>query len=94
MVVAGGCYGESGPSGQGRKFLNDVWTSADGSHWEQITSNASWSPRSGARLVVFGGKLILVAGEVGFTPDTQAWLPLLHRGGEEDIGSQARHRRS
>jgi len=71
MIVAGGCYGESGPSGQGRKFLNDVWASADGSQWELITANASWSARSGARLVVFGGKLFLVAGEVGFTPDTQ-----------------------
>ena len=75
MIVAGGCYGESGPSGQGRKFLNDVWASTDGSQWEQITANASWSARSGARLVVFGGKLFLVAGEVGFTPDTQASRP-------------------
>lgn len=69
MVVAGGCYG--GSIGSSRKFLNDVWASEDGIKWEQYTNNATWSARSGARLVTFDGKLLLLAGEVGFTPDTQ-----------------------
>jgi len=69
MFVAGGCYGSS--IGSGRKFLNDVWSSADGVSWRQETSNASWSPRSGARLVVHGEKILVIAGEIGFTPDTQ-----------------------
>ena len=69
MIIAGGCYGSS--IGKGRKFLNDVWASSDGIKWDQLTANAEWSARSGARLVEFGGKLFLLAGEVGFTPDTQ-----------------------
>ena len=69
MIVAGGCYG--GSIGKQRKFLNDVWASADGSTWEQLTPSAAWSPRSGARLVEFRGKLFILAGEIGFTPDTQ-----------------------
>jgi len=69
MIIAGGCYHSS--IGSGRYFLNDVWSSADGTTWEQLTANASWAPRSGARLVVHDGKLLLLAGERGFTPDTQ-----------------------
>jgi N-acetylneuraminic acid mutarotase len=69
MIVAGGCHGSS--IGDGRLFYNDVWSSPDGETWTELTSNASWSARSGARLVVFQQKLILLAGEVGFTPDTQ-----------------------
>lgn len=69
MIIAGGCYGSS--IGDGRKFLNDIWASDDGVSWDNVVANASWSARSGARLAVFGGKLLLIAGEVGFTPDTQ-----------------------
>lgn len=69
MIIAGGCYHSS--IGKSRLFLNDVWASGDGKNWEQLTPNASWSARSGARLVVYNGQMLLVAGEVGFTPDTQ-----------------------
>lgn len=69
MIVAGGCFGSS--IGSGRKFLNDVWASSDGVQWTQLTPNASWTARSGARLVVLQNKLLLLAGEVGFTPETQ-----------------------
>lgn len=69
MYVAGGCYHSS--IGKGRYFLNDVWSSADGQSWQLETQNASWSARSGARLIVHNGVLLLVGGEVGFTPDTQ-----------------------
>lgn len=69
MIVAGGCHGSS--IGDGRLFYNDVWSSPDGKNWTQLAANASWLARSGARLVVFQQKLLLVAGEIGFTPDTQ-----------------------
>lgn len=69
MFVAGGCYHSS--IGSGRYFLNDVWSSDDGVKWELLTSNASWAPRSGARLAVHNDTLMLIAGERGFTPDTQ-----------------------
>jgi N-acetylneuraminic acid mutarotase len=69
MLIAGGCYG--GSIGKERKFLNDVWSSKNGKDWEQLTPNAQWSPRSGTRLVEFNDKLYVLAGEIGFTPDTQ-----------------------
>jgi len=69
MFVAGGCYHSS--IGKERFFLNDVWSSSDGIKWDLMTSNASWIARSGPRLVVHNDKLLLLAGERGFTPDTQ-----------------------
>lgn len=69
MLVAGGCYHSS--IGKGRYFLNDVWSSSDGVKWTQLTPNAEWSKRSGARLVVHSGRLLLIGGEVGFTPEAQ-----------------------
>lgn len=68
MVVAGGCFKNS----KGRRdFYNDVWSSADGVTWTELTPSASWSGRSGPRLVVLNEMLFLVAGERGFTDDTQ-----------------------
>jgi len=69
MIIAGGCYGSS--IGSGRKFLNDVWASTDGISWEQLAADTPWAGRSGPRLLVFNDKLMLIAGERGFTPDTQ-----------------------
>jgi hypothetical protein len=43
-------------------YFNDVWRSADGVSWEQVTASAGWSPRPGHQcgviqdtLVCFGG---------------------------------------
>ncbi|MFM7270206.1 MAG: hypothetical protein ACKO2C_01050 [Actinomycetes bacterium] len=42
-------------------YFNDVWRSADGAEWEQVTEAAGWSPRPGHQCVVteeficFGG---------------------------------------
>lgn len=54
-----------------RAFRNDVWSTADGQNWTQLTSSAEWQGRSGPRLVSFNGKLLLIAGERGFTPAQQ-----------------------
>jgi len=69
LVIAGGCY----PEGllRTRSFLSDVWSSTDGVQWKLLTDTPGWSARSGPRLVSFKGDLLIVAGEVGFTPDTQ-----------------------
>ena len=64
MIVAGGCY--KGSNGK-RSFRGDVWATRDGTAWELRTPAAAWSARSGPRLVEFQGKLLLVAGERGFT---------------------------
>jgi hypothetical protein len=49
-----------------REYYNDVWKSADGREWTQLTASAPWSPRAGAVLVTRGDHLYLLGGEVGF----------------------------
>jgi hypothetical protein len=44
-------------------MLNDVWSSEDGLNWTQVTAAAPWSPREGARLVVLGDAMYLVAAD-------------------------------
>lgn len=71
IIVGGGCHPGPGLPPNNRAFYNDVWSSPDGANWTQLTANASWSARSGPRIVSFKDKLLLVAGERGFTPDVQ-----------------------
>lgn len=46
----------------GHSASNEVWSSADGVSWEQVTPSAEWSPRIAAGLVVFKNKLWLLGG--------------------------------
>lgn len=41
---------------------NDVWSSADGAHWEQVTEHAPWSPRAYLAPVVLNGKIYVFGG--------------------------------
>jgi hypothetical protein len=41
---------------------NDVWASADGRKWEQVTANAGWSKRAHAQTVVFDSKIWVMGG--------------------------------
>jgi hypothetical protein len=50
---------------QTNKFLNEIWSSADGKTWERAVANAEWSPRKGHTLVAFKDKLWLFGGAVG-----------------------------
>ena len=50
-----------------RQLFNDVWKSADGVNWTQLTAAAPWAPRAGASVVVKDGYLYLLGGEYGFT---------------------------
>lgn len=56
LWVAGGYS----PSGGG--FKNDVWSSTDGTNWTQVTSAAPWSSRDFPGGIVFGNKMLLLAG--------------------------------
>ena len=49
-----------------RIYYNDVWKSADGKHWEQLTDSAAWSQRAGGIAVVKDDYLYMIGGEVGF----------------------------
>lgn len=45
------------------KFVNDVWSSDDGIHWNKILDQAPWETRGSPRFVVFKDKLWLVGGQ-------------------------------
>ncbi len=47
---------------KGHSASNQVWWSTDGANWEQATSNAGWTPRIAAAIVVFKGKMWLMGG--------------------------------
>ncbi len=49
-----------------RKLFNDVWKSADGVNWEQVSASAPWAARAGAAVVVKDGYLYVLGGEYGF----------------------------
>ncbi len=51
------------------QFFNDVWRSADGVDWEEMTDAAPWEPRAGATTVVQNDRLLLLGGEAGFVCD-------------------------
>ncbi|HET6416376.1 MAG TPA: hypothetical protein VFG22_08765 [Polyangiales bacterium] len=61
-----------GPSGPARIYYNDVWKSADGAQWQEVTANAPWEPRAGAVVVVKDDYMYLLGGEAGFLCDTNA----------------------
>jgi hypothetical protein len=60
-----------GPGGPSRIYFNDVWKSADGIDWEQMTDDAPWDPRAGAVVVVKDGYMFLLGGEDGFLCEPQ-----------------------
>lgn len=72
MVIAGGCYNKNGNPAR-RSFYGDVWFSSDkGKTWSLKTKSAEWIARSGPRLIEdSSGNLVIIAGEIGFTPETQ-----------------------
>ena len=55
-----------GPDGPARVYYNDVWKSADGATWEEVTADAPWEPRAGAVVVVKDDFMFLLGGERGF----------------------------
>lgn len=46
----------------GHSASNQVWSSIDGSQWDQVTASAGWSPRLASGLVEFQGRLWLLGG--------------------------------
>lgn len=47
---------------ESRTYLNDIWKSADGCEWTQVTAAAPWRERTDAAAAVFGGKLWILGG--------------------------------
>jgi hypothetical protein len=46
----------------GHSASNEVWSSADGVSWEQVTQHAGWTPRLAAGAVVFKGRMWILGG--------------------------------
>lgn len=66
-IVAGGESVDSSGA------FNDVWRSSDGVHWEEVTSNAPFTARSGHQLVVYRDQLFLIGGEIGSSDLNDVW---------------------
>jgi hypothetical protein len=66
--------------------LNDVWCSADGERWEQVTAAAPWHPRIWFSAVVYRERLWVLGGwsnnpsrnwgDVWYSRDGKRWDPL------------------
>jgi len=59
MWIMGGWHNGRLP---GHSASHQVWSSADGVKWEQVTANAGWSPRLAAGLVEHRGRLWMLGG--------------------------------
>lgn len=57
--------------GDETSLKNDVWTSADGKNWTQVTPHASWSPRAYHQAVVLNDRLYVFGGG-NYLPKYQA----------------------
>ena len=66
--------------------VNDVWCSADGVHWEQVTKAAAWSPRLWFSAVVYRDRMWVLGGwsnnpsknwgDVWYSRDGKEWTRL------------------
>jgi hypothetical protein len=60
MWILGGSISSGRRDQTPTRFLNDVWSSADGVNWEQVTANAPWSPRECGITLVLDNKIWIV----------------------------------
>ncbi len=59
-ILGGGTYDT--PKIPQRKYFNDVWSSADGIHWEEHTKAAPWEPRQYHDVAAWDGRLWVMEG--------------------------------
>jgi hypothetical protein len=59
-ILGGGTYDT--PQTPARKYHNDVWSSADGIHWQQDTKAAPWHPRQYHDVAVWDNRLWVMEG--------------------------------
>jgi hypothetical protein len=56
--------------GDASSLRNDVWSTADGRHWEHV-ADAPWSPRAYLQAVALGGKMFVIGGG-NYVPEYEA----------------------
>lgn len=71
LWIMGGWYKGRLP---GHSASNQVWTSTDGTAWNQATPNAAWSPRLASGLVEHRGRMWLLGGIEDYYFGTDASL--------------------
>jgi hypothetical protein len=59
-LLGGGTYDT--PKFRERNYYNDVWSSADGVHWERPLASAPWEPRQYHDVAVFDDRLWVLEG--------------------------------
>jgi hypothetical protein len=59
-ILGGGTYDT--PDTPQRKFFNDVWSTADGVHWECHLEHAPWHPRQYHDVAAFDGRMWVLEG--------------------------------
>jgi hypothetical protein len=67
-----------------REYYNDVWSSADGIHWDLHTADAPWHPRQYHSVVTFDNRLWVIEGyrqpqemnDVWYSDDGENWYSL------------------
>ncbi len=57
--------------GTPQDLQNDVWSSSDGGHWQQVATECAWSPRAFHQAVVFKDRMWLFGGG-NYLPDYAA----------------------
>ncbi len=80
-ILGGGTYDT--PQVPTRKFYNDVWSSADGLHWQRHVEHAPWCPRQYHEVAVFDGRMWVLEGwnqgnrnDVWYSSDGVEWREL------------------
>ncbi|MDD8015053.1 MAG: hypothetical protein PHX45_05125 [Acidobacteriota bacterium] len=80
-ILGGGTYDT--PLRPRREFRNDVWSSADGVHWDEHTAAAPWHPRQYHDVAAFDGRLWVMEGfdgkagnrrDVWHSADGKEWI--------------------
>lgn len=81
-ILGGGTYDT--PSKPDRIYYRDIWSSADGVHWQCHLDQAPWPPRDYHEVAVFDDKLWVLEGhngtdnlnDVWYSPDGVSWHEL------------------
>ena len=55
-------------------YFNDVWVTADGATWEQVTAAAGWSPRPGHVCELVGNQFLCFGGFGLLQNPTDMWV--------------------
>ena len=70
-ILGGGTYNT--PGSPTRNYYNDVWSSADGVHWDKHLDNAPWASRQYHEVAVYDGKMWGMEGWDGTSNRRDVW---------------------